>query len=68
MKTTNNYISVDTAKTLINNGGKFIQAFNPFTRSKAEYDIFKIVTKEKTYNLNKKNAILIKEWLKTQNK
>jgi hypothetical protein len=69
MKTSNNYISVDTAKTLINKGAHFSQNFLFGQSEKNEYKIFLIVeTTGKTHRLNKKNAILIKEWLKTQNK
>jgi hypothetical protein len=68
MKTSNNYISVDTAKTLINNGGKFNQGFYEYQKNKGEYKIFRIIHHSGIYFLNKKNAGLIKDWLKTQNK
>ena len=52
MKTSNNYISVDTAKTLINNGGKFNQGFYEYQKNKGEYKIFKIIHHSGIYFLN----------------
>jgi hypothetical protein len=68
MKTSNNYISVETAKTLINNGAKFHQGFLRYNVKRTNYDLFQIITNTKTFLLNKKNASLIKDWLKTHKK
>ena len=61
MKTSNNYISAEKAKTLLNEGGTFIQTMS--------YKKFFIIdSKKNKHKLNEKNATIIKEWLKNKNK
>lgn len=59
MKQNNNYISVDTAKTKIKEGSVFWQSMD-YTK------FFVIDPAGNKFKLNKKNASLIKNWLKNQ--